>query len=227
MPLWRCEIAGEGAQQVTFEGPTGRVHADVHRGEIGRPVLRGLLSMSQPKQRLTLHHDYVVRTNTADPRLLGIHPLNGAGGDVILRLVDAQKWPKFLAAEIREIFEYKQPPGTLEQKLKEVGAEAGKKAALVPRRPTGPRGPLSEETKQKLRDATRERLAAKGIVMKDKTKKRRKRRRKKVTRGKRHHEGQQHLSEADGRDPQGDRPEPRHDAGRQEPQDLSSLVIQA
>ena len=219
---WSCEIAGEEAEQVTFEGPIGRVHADVHRGRIGREVYRGLHSMRFPKQRLTLHDPFKVETKLAEPRLLAIRPLNGRGGDVVLRLIDLPKWPKFLAQEIREIFELKIEPGTTEEIYRQSGFTNGAKAAGVPKHSSGWSPERRAKQLQTLRD--------KGNVVKADLPKRRKKRgrKKKVSSGKqRTHQGLQDLPEAHGRDPQGDGSGPRNDAGQQEAVGLSGLVITA
>jgi hypothetical protein len=219
---WRCEIAGEDAHQVTFEGPIGRLHADVHRGRIGKEVYRGLLSMSQPKQRLTLNDPFKVEVRRAEPRLLRIHPLNGRGGDVVLRMIDSDTWPKFLWTELREIFELKIEPGTTEAAFRQSGFTNGAKAAGVPKHSSGWSPERRAKQLQTLRD--------KGQIVKVDLPKRRKKKRgrKKVASGKlRTHQGQQHVPQADGGDPQGDGPARRFDAGQQEAVDLSRAVITA
>lgn len=222
--VWTCQVDGEDATQVSFEGPNGRLHADVHRGRINREVYRGLLSMRFPKQRLTLTDPFKVEMRRSEPRHLRIYQTNGRGGDIVLRLVDGPFWPKFLAAEIREIFELKVEPGTTQAALRASGAAAGMKGAGRPK--PNPKG-WSPERRAKQMQTLRE----KGMVPKEDKPKRRKKKRgrkSKVASGrKRIDQGLQHLPEAAVGNPEGHGPESGNHAGLQEAELLSRSIITA
>jgi len=229
---WTCEIESELAREVRFNGPAGRLRAELWQGKFSMEVFHGLRALQNPRARLMVRAPFRLHFGR-EPRILRIESEGGRGGRAVLRLVGANaRWPKPLVAELRDVFEDHVEPGTRNAKLSAAGAEAIKKRkypADASKASSKPKPAMSEATKEKIRVKTRDRLLAQGIVMKEKTKKRRKRRRKRVSRGKQlHHEGRQELPGSDPRSGEGLDPVAGQPAGQREALDVvAESVISA